>query len=165
MTKIKKLFLIAIFVLLTGIWSLPVLAVDVYTQLGALTGEQGADLGTPNDPRLIAAYTIQVILGTLGVVFLAYLVYAGYLILLSGGSEEKITQGKKVIWQAVLGVAITITAFSISIFVVRYLRQATISEAPSGFYANFNFEIEDDTRTFYNDPMGGDTGMPDFLKF
>lgn len=164
MSKLKKIFFILFSLLIFFSFVLPASAVDIYTQLGAFSGEDGANLGAPNDPRLIAAYTIQIILGVLGVIFLAYMVYAGYLILLSGGNEEKITQGKKVIWQAVLGSVIILLAFSITIFVTRSLKEAT-SIINDPYQTRFDLEVQRENPQFYTDPLGGDTGMPDFLKF
>ena len=50
--------------------ALPVLAViDIQTQLGAVTGEQGANFGRAMDPRLVAAYTVVIIMGTVDYFF------------------------------------------------------------------------------------------------
>ena len=141
--------------------ALPVLAViDIQTQLGAVTGEQGANFGRAMDPRLVAAYTVEIIMGTVGIIFLAYLVYAGYLMLVSGGEEEKITKGRKMIFQAILGVFICLSALAIANFSARYLKEAASGGTPSGFYAGAGFEIEQDTSQFYNtDPLQQDAGL------
>lgn len=162
----KKFFFI--FFCLTLIFSavFPVLAiVDIQTQLGAVAGEQGANFGNPTDPRIVAAYTVEIIMSTVGIIFLAYLVYAGYLMLVSGGEEEKITKGRKMIFQAILGVFICLSAFAIANFSARYLTEATSGSVPSGFYAGAGYEIEKDTGQFYNtDPLQQDAyiGEPIF---
>lgn len=164
MRKFNKIFFLLFCLFLLVNLGLPVLAVDIVeqqtTQLNAAAGSSGADFGASHDPRLIAAYTIQILMGTMGIIFIAYMVYAGYLILLSGGNEEKVTQGRKVIFQAVLGVLITFSAFGIATFTARYLKEATTTELPTGFYAGAGYEIDRSTDQFFtDDPLQQDTGV------
>lgn len=138
---------------------------EAVKQLGAAAGEKGAVFGQARDPRAVAAYTVQIIMGTVGIVFIGYLVFAGYLLLVSGGSEEKVTQGKRIIFQAILGIVISMSAFSVALLADRYFREATGSGPPAGWYAGAGFEIEQDTGKFFNtDPLEQDTGLGvDFL--
>ncbi|MBU0597346.1 hypothetical protein KJ641_04550 [Patescibacteria group bacterium] len=85
----------------------------------------GADLGEAKDPRSIVALIIKFSLGLLGVAFVAYLVYGGFLIMTSGGVEENVTKGKKIIFTAIIGIAIILSAYSISYFVSNQLLIAT----------------------------------------
>lgn len=56
-----------------------------------------------------------------GVLFFGYLVWAGYLWMTAHGEEEKITQAKKMISGGVIGLAITLMAYAITVFVVSKL--------------------------------------------
>lgn len=161
-------------ILLTGLfWLNPVLAdtqSDVTKQLNVTAGEEGAGYGQARDPRAIAALAIQVLLGLIGTVFIAYLVYAGYLIMTSAGEEEKMTRGKKTIFYATLGIIITLSAYSITLFLQRYLitgEEGWRGSAGSGFwYAEGGATIDEDTSGFYNtDPLNQNTHIPSSAIF
>lgn len=68
---------------------------------------------------------INAFLGLLGTVFLVLLVYGGYLWMTAGGNEEDVTKAKKLIAQAVLGLAVVMGAYAISYFVTSKLENAT----------------------------------------
>lgn len=61
---------------------------------------------------------IKVILGTLGVVFLALTVYAGALWMTAGGNEENIEKAMGILKTAVIGLIIILSAYSITYFVL-----------------------------------------------
>lgn len=98
---------------------------ELKKQSGAFTGEQGAGLGKAEDPRAVVARLIKNALGFVGILFVAYTVYAGFLILTSHGEEEKIMAGKKTLRTAVIGVIISLSAYSIVHFVNKTLRRTT----------------------------------------
>lgn len=56
-----------------------------------------------------------------GVIFFAYIVWAGYLWMTAHGEEEKITQAKKMISGGVIGLVIVLAAYAITIFVTSKL--------------------------------------------
>lgn len=84
----------------------------------AFAGEQGAGFSTPTDPRTVVAKVIEAFLSLLGILFLAYAVYAGYLIMSSGGEEDKIRRGKSTLKTAAIGIFVIFSAYSIMYFVV-----------------------------------------------
>jgi len=86
-------------------------------QLDAFASRDGAGLGTARDPRAIVARIIKVALTFLGIVAVLLMLYAGSLIFLSRGEDEKISKGKKVLLQSVAGLIIILMAYSI-VFVV-----------------------------------------------
>ncbi len=90
---------------------------DTYSQTRAFAGEQGADYGTPRDPRLVVAYTIQILLSVVGILFLGYTVFAGYTIMMARGDEAEITKGKETLKTAVIGLVIIFSSYSITLFV------------------------------------------------
>lgn len=109
------------------VWAIdPAVAPDI---VGEITGQMdvaGATSGlSAQDPRLTVARFINVFLGILGTIFIAYIVYAGYLWMTAGGEEEKTTQAKTHIRNAVIGLVIILLAFSINILVSTYLIRAT----------------------------------------
>ena len=65
------------------------------------TGLFGTD-----DIRVIVARIINIALGLLGVVALGLVLYAGFVIMTAGGNEEKVAEGKKILVNAVIGLAL-----------------------------------------------------------
>ncbi len=108
-------------------------AEDLNQQTGAFAGNRGADFGIAEDPRLVAAQIIRRLLGFIGILFIGYTVYAGYLILTSGGDEQKVEKGKKTLRTAVIGVLVAASAYSILIFVDRTVRRS-VGEPEEGFF-------------------------------
>jgi len=51
------------------------------------------------------------LIGISGAVTLLYIVYGGFVLLTSGGSQEKVTKGKKILIHSAIGLAIAFTAY------------------------------------------------------
>lgn len=84
--------------------------------------------GTPeSDPQVIIGKIINAFLGLLGIVFLVLMVYAGFLWMTAQGEAEKVNTAKKLIVQAVIGLAIVLAAYAITSFVVGRLQEATVT--------------------------------------
>lgn len=79
--------------------------------------EQGAGFSKPQDPRTTVAVIIRTALQLIGMVFLVLLIYAGALWMLAAGNEDKIETAKNIIKAAVIGLAIVLSAYSITLFV------------------------------------------------
>ena len=96
---------------------------------------QGADFGLESvgetlilgqqDIRLTIAKIIRGVLGFLGIIALVLGLYAGYTIMTSGGDEQKVATGKKILINAIIGLAIVLSAFAITEFLIRKLAEAT----------------------------------------
>ena len=108
----------------------PVFAVDGSTPVPVNTTselQQGVDviqqpLGLPStDIRIIVANIIRVALGLLGFILLLIILYGGYLYMTSGGNEEQIGKAKSIFKNAIIGLAIILSAYSIVWFVMRML--------------------------------------------
>lgn len=93
---------------------------DVQKQTQAFTGTQGANFGRVRDPRDVVAQLIQAFLVLVGTVCFAYAVYAGYLILTSAGIEDRVERGKHILRNAVIGLAIILSAYAL-MWIVRKL--------------------------------------------
>lgn len=118
----------AIAAIVSGI-TLPIVvaAQSPFEEAGNLVNQVGgnAGLGTPQPLTTIAGRIINVALGFLGVVLLAYLLYAGFLWMTSGGESTKADQAKTMIRNAIIGLIIIVAAFAISNFVLTSLVNAT----------------------------------------
>jgi hypothetical protein len=101
---------------------------NVFAQGGDTFGigeEVGSKIALASgDIRIIIARIVRIALGFLGVVALVIILYGGYTIMTSGGSEEKVTQGKRILINAVIGLAIIMSAFAIVQFVLVSLQKA-----------------------------------------
>lgn len=92
---------------------------EIGAQLGAAAGAKGAGFEAPKDPRTIIAEIIRVALSLLGTIFFVLSLYAGYLWMTAAGNEEQVTKSKTLLFQATMGLAIVLAAYSITIFAVR----------------------------------------------
>jgi len=86
---------------------------------------------TTSLPDLIGRI-IYILLGTLGVVFLGILLYAGYLWMTAGGEEKKTAEAKNWIKNAVIGLIIIASAFAITNFIMSQLQAVIEGGGVSG---------------------------------
>jgi len=69
--------------------------------------------GGEGDIREFAKKILNFILGFLGFIAVAYIIYGGFLYVMDGGKDEKTEQGKKIITQAAVGILIILSSFAI----------------------------------------------------
>ncbi len=85
----------------------------------------GANMGLPEtDPRLIIARLIRVAMGFVGIILLLMLLSSGAQFMISGGNEDKVKSAKKTFYNAIVGLIIILSAYSIVAFVLRSLSDA-----------------------------------------
>lgn len=104
-------------------------------------------MGT-DDPRIIAARLIQVLLGFLGLVAVSLIMYAGWLYMTAAGDEKKIENSKNILKNAGIGLLIILSAFGIVAFVINSMVGVT------GLGNN-----SDDTGLLGYSPNGGGGGF------
>ncbi len=74
----------------------------------------GAGLPTTNQtPTDYAIRGIQVFMGFIGIIALILIIYGGFLMLTSAGNEERITEGRKIIQWAAIGILIILSSVGI----------------------------------------------------
>ncbi len=103
------------------------LASIAFAQTGPYIGldyGQYTGLGS-EDIRFTIALIIRVILGLLGTLALVVVVYAGFKWMTSGGNEETVKGAQKMLVAALIGLAIILSAYSITRFVTAQLLVAT----------------------------------------
>jgi len=64
---------------------------------------------------------INYFLGLLGLIAVAFLIYAGVLMVTAGGNDEQVTKARKVIMYAVIGIVIILLSYTIVGFVTSAL--------------------------------------------
>lgn len=72
----------------------------------------------------MVSYVIKAFLGLLGIIFVGLIVYAGYNWMTASGESEKIETAQNTIKRAIIGLIITISAYSITYFVLSNLPSA-----------------------------------------
>lgn len=77
------------------------------------------------DPRIIAAKIINLALGLVGIIFVLLILLGGARFMFSGGNKEKVSEAKKTLFNAIIGLIIIFTAYSIVNFVISGLITST----------------------------------------
>lgn len=123
--KISKLFILG-FILFIGIFYFtPVLAqsntVDTF---GIEAVDSSISLGS-DDIRVTIAKIIRAVLGLLGLIAVIIVIYGGFVYMTSGGEEDKIAKGKKILINGVIGLVIILMSLIIVQFLLNKLSEAT----------------------------------------
>ncbi len=101
---------------------------DMQEGLGAdnqIGKEAFGQTNDPSDPRRIVARYIKIFLGFLGIIFVVLILWAGYKWMTAAGNEDKITEAKKQLQAAVIGLIIILMAYSVTKFVTCRMTEAT----------------------------------------
>lgn len=114
-------------IILATILSLAVLSLAVLPVLAQGLGlEYGQNSGLGSrDIRTTVADIIKVGLGLIGIIALVIVITGGFLWMTSFGEEEKVEKAKSMILMGVVGLAIILTAYAITTFVITQLTAAT----------------------------------------
>ncbi len=127
MKKITKLFLtLALIETAFFAWAVTAIAADPLnlTSKMSVVGPAAGYGGERTLPQIVGGI-IQSFLLLLGVIFLAYTVYAGYLWMTARGNEEQLTKAKAVIRGSIIGIIIVMGAYAITAFVVNQVVTTT----------------------------------------
>ncbi len=79
------------------------------------------------DIRSTAANIINVALGFLGIIAVVIVLIGGFKYMIAGGNDEKTNEAKKLIVSGIIGLAIILSAWAITSFVISRLVTATQS--------------------------------------
>jgi len=87
--------------------------------LDIAAGSAGYNIEGNRETRLatVIGSIVNIFLGLLGLIFVSYTIYGGYLWMTAAGNEEKVAKGKMVISQGVIGMFVILSAWAIYIFV------------------------------------------------
>ena len=106
----------------------PVSADSTLDLWGVAGGEEAlrAETGLGDqDPRVIAANVINVILGFLGIIAVILILVGGFKWMTAAGNDEAINSAKSLMTAGVVGLLIILAAFGIAKFVIQALITAT----------------------------------------
>ena len=76
-------------------------------------------------PVIFLSQLITVFLSLLGVIFIILIILAGYNWMTAGGEEEKVNKAKQMIYRAIIGLIIIMSAYAITYFVFTNLPAGT----------------------------------------
>ncbi len=96
---------------------------EINRQLDA--GGSRTGLNGTTDLRVTIALIIRTVLGLLGIVTVALMVYAGFLWMSAGGNSEQIGTAKSVMINATIGLVIILSAYAITYAVFSILLDGT----------------------------------------
>ena len=111
-------FLASIFLLPEHVFA----AADTLQNLNAVQANSG--LGSSSLGSIIGKI-IHVFLGTLGIIALCIIIYAGFIWMTAGGSEEKIEEAKKMLRNAAIGLIIILMSYALTQFIMDKIGTAT----------------------------------------
>lgn len=83
---------------------------------------------TNQDPRLVVGRIINVSLTLLGTIAVALIVYAGFLWMTAAGNDDQITKARGIIYAAVIGLVIILSAYAITNFIIGNIYKATTTQ-------------------------------------
>jgi len=119
----KKIVVAAMFMLLLVPALAPVQAIDLF---GGEKTNLSTSLGLGNrDPRATAGSVIAVLMGFLGIIAVVIILLGGFKWMTAGGDESKVEEAKKLMTAGVIGLAIVLASWGITIFVLDALLSAT----------------------------------------
>ena len=102
--------------------------------LDEAAGSDGAGYDTDVNPDTALPKFIGMIVRTflslVGVIFICYIIYGGFLWLTSGGNEDRITKAKSIIKNGIIGLIVIFSAAAIYSFVALSSSSGTISNNP-----------------------------------
>jgi len=115
----KKILFIFSTLILSACLVSPALALSKFSQGLRSTGERTALFS--GSPDVIIAQVVSGLLTLVGAVFIALIVYGGFVYMTAAGSDEKIKKSKKIIISSVIGLLIITGGYTITYFVTNTL--------------------------------------------
>ena len=119
--KIKTISVI-LFILLANLFIIhPLLAAESISGGVGEFGEAVYGEKASQHPAQLAAVIIKGLLGFVGVLFFALIIYGGFLYMTSGGNQEKVTKAKNYLIYSAIGLFVILSAYAITTLVVRII--------------------------------------------
>ena len=130
--KIKFAFIFTIvilFLVVANFSQAGLLDSDVTTEIKNQAGADGLAGTAGFDPNAtvgeVVAAVIKGFLALIGVIFVILIILGGYKWMMARGNEEQVKEAKDTIQKAIIGLIISIAAYSITYFVFEYMPWGT----------------------------------------
>lgn len=82
------------------------------SQGGYVIGSEATDINA------VIGQVIAVVLGLVGVIFMAFLIYGGYVWMTAAGNEDKVKKATKTITNSLVGLIVVLASYAISYFII-----------------------------------------------
>lgn len=83
--------------------------------------EAGYNSSNIQTPEYWVGQIIELVLGLLGIIFLALMIYAGFTWMTAAGNEQKAEKAKNVVVESIIGLTIVVAAYAITYFISSYM--------------------------------------------
>ena|SRR3989338_539607 len=108
--------------------ALPLVSLAQDDDLQGLLNQAGEGAGYNTDPELaqtgiasVAGSVARMFISIMGVLFMAYIIYGGFLWMTAAGNEERVSKARKIIRDGIIGVIVILSAAGIYVFVLNVL--------------------------------------------
>lgn len=122
----NRLLRFLIIVILGGVFCQPLsvfaarpTAGDALNNVGTTAQKAGVEQA---DVSTIIGNGVKGALQLVGIFFFVLMVYGGFIWMTARGNEDKVTKAKDTIWAAIIGVAVTVAAYALTLFVGKILK-------------------------------------------
>lgn len=123
---IKIFLVIVLFLSLSFASSLPARALSLSDLFGGRESEFQTTTGFgSNDIYQIIALLIRVVLGFVGIIMVLVVIAAGFKWMTAGGNEDKVSEAKRSLVSAVIGLVIILSAWAIVQFIINSFLDVT----------------------------------------
>lgn len=124
----KSSIILGLFLLFNLIIAFPVSADFNFSKDSGLSttgGEAGFSLD-PKTPEIVVGQMILLVLGLVGAIFLAFMIWAGIEWMTAQGNDQKVTRAKNKITEAIVGLIIVVSAYAIAFYIIKYFSAANL---------------------------------------
>jgi hypothetical protein len=91
----------------------------------------GQSQSRPADPRAIAIDVVRIFLSFMAIVFIILIIWGGFRWMMSRGNEDEVNKAKSQIKAAIYGMVIVMVSYSITEFVLIFMRRQLFNELGS----------------------------------
>lgn len=130
--NVRRTFVVFVLFATAFLFTAPALAQVPGAEQNVQDVAQSAGVAGGADLIQIIGRIINIFLGTLGIIFLLLLLYAGYTWMTAGGDEGKVKTARTTIRNAIIGLVIIASAWAITAFIFNQLVGAGIGGGISG---------------------------------
>ena len=82
---------------------------------------------TGRDVNMVLGDIVLLVLSAIGVLFVVFMIYAGYLWTTANGNDQKVDKAKDILKESIIGLIVVISAYAIAYFVISiFSSQVTI---------------------------------------
>lgn len=85
------------------------------------------------DPAVVAGNIIYSLLTILGIMFVGFTIYAGFLWMTAKGEQSQVQKARDILSNSLIGLIIVVGAYAITYFVLYYVTQGLIEQGTRGF--------------------------------